>query len=352
MKLYNGNNYKDNYKGSYKYNNRYNRMEPFANTCSIVAKDEKSGELGVAVQSHWFAVGTAVPWVKPGVGVIATQSFVKMEYATYGLEMMAKGESPSSILKTLVKKDSTPEIRQIVMMDKKGEIQAYTGKKCVKESGHITGKYFSVQGNMMQKKDTLEKMADAFESRKGPLSIRMLNALSVADLENGDIRGKQSACMKIVSPELPKHQWDGTLVDIRVDDHQDPINELGRLLRINSAYQHMNRAELALSKKDMEEAFNQYAEAQKLYPENDEICFWQAISLANIGKYYEAYGILYILFDKEPHWKELTKRLIYAEVLNARIDFIEKIFPDDKIVDEILEENMKKYGDLDVDDSL
>ncbi len=331
-----------------RYKNRYNRNEPFTNTYSIVARDEKTGEFGIAVQSHWFAVGTAVPWIKPGVGVVATQSFVKLEYATYGLEMMESGKKPSAIMKKLLKKDPSPEIRQIVMMNAEGELEAFTGDKCVGEAGHIIGNGFSVQGNMMFHKETLQKMAIAFEKKKGPLAIRMLHAMKAADQCGGDIRGKQSACMKIVSPNIPKHQWDGIMLDIRVDDHHDPINELERLLRIHAAYHHMNRGELAFGENDMEEAFRQYAEAQKLYPDNHEMSFWQAISLANIGKYHEAYGILYILFDESPQWKELTRRLITAEILNVDIEFIEKIFSDDpEIIDDILEENFKKFGEID-----
>lgn len=329
---------------------RYNRKEPFASTYSIIARNEETGDFGIAVQSHWFAVGTVVPWVKAGIGLVAVQSFVNLEYATYGLEMMEDGKTPEQALGKLLSRDTMPEIRQIVMMDSKGNIEGYTGDRCVKEAGHIIGKNYSVQGNMMTKSTTLKAMASTFESSKGPLPIRMLNSLKVADQDGGDIRGKQSACMKIVTADFPKHEWDGITLDLRIDDHKDPVSELERLLRINAAYQHMNRAEMAFGGDDMETAFKHYAEAQKLYPDNHEMSFWQAVSLANIGKYHEAYGIFYILFDKAPEWKTLTRRLISAEILNVDIDFIEKLFADDpKVVEEILEENFKKFDDQDED---
>ncbi len=320
--------------------------EPFVSTYSIIARDEQTGEMGIAAQSHWFAVGTVVPWVKPGVGIVSVQSFVRLQYATYGLEMMEDGKHPNEALKTLIKKDPTPEIRQITMMDAKGNIECFTGDKCVKEASHLIGKNYSVQGNMMMRESTLNLMAKAFENTEGNLATRMLASLKAADEDEGDIRGRQSACMKIVSTQIPKHSWDGVTLDVRVDDSKEPIKELERLLRIHIAYQHMNKAEMAFGDKDMETAFKEYAKAQKLYPENLEMCFWQAVSLASVGKYHEAFGIFYIIFDKEPKWKILTRRLISAEILNADIDFIEKLFPDDPdIVDEILEENFNKFNE-------
>lgn len=329
------------------------RNNPFISTYSIIARDEETGNFGIAAQSHWFAVGTVMPWVKAGVGVIAVQSFVNLLYAIKGLEYLGEGHNPKEIMKKLLGKDMVPEIRQITIMDKNGNIEAYTGNRCIKEAGHIIGKNFSVQGNLMTKGVTLELMAEAFDITKGGLAAKMIASLKAADKTDGDIRGRQSACMKIVRKEIPKNEWEGTLVDIRVDDHKDPIGELERLLRINNAYQHMNMAEIAFGNHDMETAFKEYAEAQNLYPENLEMSFWQAVSLANIGKYHEAYGIFYILFDKEPKWKIVTKRLISAEILNTDIEFMEKLFQDNpEIIDELLEENYNRLNGREYEDDI
>lgn len=324
--------------------NRFDNKNPLVHTYSVMAYDKEKKEMGIAVQSHWFAVGTVVPWLKAGVGVVSVQSFVNLIYASYGLALMEGDMTPKQALYSLLEKDISPEIRQIIMMDAKGNIEAYTGNKCVPEAGHIVRDGFSVQGNVMMTKDTLERMADRFENTKGGIDVKMLEALKVADKEKGDLRGKQSACMKIVSTEKPKHEWEGILLDIRVDDNKEPINELDRLLNIHKAYQHMNRAEMAFGEKDMEKAFKEYAKAQNLYSDNLELSFWEGVSLANIGKYHDAYSIFYTVFDKEPKWKTFTRRLITAEILNVDIDFIERLFQDDPdIVDEILEENFHRY---------
>ena len=330
------------------YINTNHRKDPLVSTYSIMAIDRRTGDIGIAAQSHWFAVGTVLPWLKPGVGAIAVQSFVNLQYATYGLAMMEDGELPRDVIKSLLKKDITPEIRQITMLDTKGHIETYTGNRCVEYAGHIIGDNYSVQGNMMTEEETLDKMADAFENTRGNLATKMLASIKVADEDDGDLRGRQSACMKIVSNEMPKHLWDGIMLDVRVDDNKDPVSELERLITIHTAYQHMNRAEMAFGSGEMETAFKEYATAQKLYPDNPEISFWEAVSLANIGKYHEAFGIFYIIFEKDPSWKALTRRLISAEILNIDIDFIEKLFPNEpEIVDEILEENFKKYSGQD-----
>ncbi|MBA4310777.1 MAG: Zn-dependent protease [Chlorobiaceae bacterium] len=299
--------------------------QPFAHTYSIIARDSITGEMGVAVQSHWFSVGSIVAWGEAGVGVIATQSFVNVSFGLRGLELLKQGLSPQQVVDSLIYLDEGRDFRQLAVMNNKGITAAYTGKKCIDEAGHINKKNFSVQANMMLKNTVWDKMSDAFQKSNEPLAERMIAALQAAQAEGGDIRGQQSASIIIYKGEASGKIWEDKLMDLRVEDHKDPVNELKRLVKVHRAYEHMNKGDLAIEKGDMEGAMKEYALASKLFPENVEMKYWAAITLINNGKIYEALPMLKHVFDKDPNWRTLTSRLPKSELLNVDEPTLKKI---------------------------
>ena len=226
-------------------------------TYSIVAFDEETGELGVAVQSHWFSVGFLVPWAKAGVGAVATQSFVKVDYGPEGLNRMENGQSAEEALNSLLAEDEGEAVRQVAMIDVKGSVAAHTGTKCIYAAGHQIGKNYSVQANLMEKETVWPSMANAFEKSNGDLAEKMMAALEAAEAEGGDIRGKQSAAMLIVSGNPTGIPWKDVVMDIRVDDHAEPLKELKRLIRIHRAYQHANKGDHYLELEEIEKALGE-----------------------------------------------------------------------------------------------
>ena len=235
-------------------------------TYSIVARDAKTGELGVAVQSHWFGVGAMVPWAEAGVGAVATQSFVDASYGKLGLDLMRAGRSAPDALKGLLAADPSREVRQVAMIDFSGKVSAHTGAKCIPATGQHVGENYSVQANLMLSDKVWPAMARAFESTQGDLAGRMLAALDAAQAEGGDIRGKQSAALIVVSGKPTGRTWQDRVFDLRVDDHADPVGELRRLVNLQRAYNLMNDGDLAVEKKDHEGALKAYAAARALCP--------------------------------------------------------------------------------------
>ena len=284
-------------------------------TYSIVAYDEETGELGVAVQSHWFSVGSLVPWAKAGVGAIATQSFVKVEYGPEGLLRMENGQSAQEALNGLISEDSGESVRQVAMIDVHGDVAAHTGSKCIYAAGHLMGKNYSVQANLMDKESVWPAMAEAFEAAEGDLAEKMMMALEAAEIEGGDIRGKQSAAMLIVSGDPTGVAWKDIVLDLRVDDHAEPLNELRRLIRIHRAYQHANKGDRLLEKDDIEKALIEYEKASEFYPENPELPYWAAITMASKGNLDKALPIFLDVFKREPRLRTLTPRLVNSGLL-------------------------------------
>src|SRR5512138_801191 len=212
-------------------------------TYSIVARDPATGDLGVAVQSHWFSVGAIVPWAESGVGAVATQSFVEPSYGPKGLAMMRAGVAPKEALEHLVGEDPHPEARQVAFVDAQGRVAAYTGPMCIPAAGHRTGNGYSVQANLMLGDEVPDAMAAAFEKAKGPLAERMLAALEAAQGVGGDIRGKQSAAILVVRGKPSAKPWTDRLMDLRIEDDPDPVGEMRRLLTLHRAYERMNRGD-------------------------------------------------------------------------------------------------------------
>ncbi|MBE0673569.1 MAG: DUF1028 domain-containing protein [Bacteroidales bacterium] len=290
----------------------------FAHTFSIVARDQATGEMAVGVQSHWFSVGTLVSWGESGVGVVATQSFVNPSYGPEGLRLMAEGMNAAEALDILVKSDEGREFRQAALLDNKGGVSAWTGDKCVESAGHVTGENYSVQANMMLNDKVVPAMSKAFEENGDlPLAERIVKVLQAAQAAGGDIRGKQSAVLIVVGGEPVAGPWLDKKVDLRVDDHSEPLAELERLLKVHRAYEHMNAGDLAIENNDMATAMREYEAAAKMFPENLEMRYWKAVAMVNNSKVGEALPIFKEIFLADPNWREMTRRLPRSGLLTV-----------------------------------
>ncbi len=286
-------------------------------TYSIVARDPATGELGVAVQSHWFSVGSIVSWAEAGVGAVATQSFVDPAYGPLGLELMRAGKTAQQALDGLLASDSGRDVRQVAMIDARGNIAAHTGRKCIPAAGHLVGENFSVQANLMLNDKVWPAMAEAYRAAQGDIVDRMLAALDAAQAVGGDIRGQQSAALLIVSATSTGKPWLDRKMDLRVEDHQQPLVELRRLVRVHRAYDRMNQGDLAMEKGDVAGALREYRAAEALLPENVEVQFWSAVSLVNAGRLEESLPFFRTIFASEPIWAELAPRLTKVDLLKV-----------------------------------
>ena len=294
-------------------------------TYSIIALDRDSGLMGGAVQSHYFSVGGTVIWAEAGVGVIATQAMVNMDYGPEGLYLLKSGLAAGEVVKKLTGDDSAAEIRQTAALDVSGRTAAFTGKNTIREAGHITGKGFSVQANMMLKDTVPTAMAETFEKASGPLQKRLLEALKAAEAEGGDIRGMQSAAMLIVSMQDRGNVRDNTTVDLRVEDNPEPLMELERLLNVQEAYYHADQGDLAIESGDKEKATAEFLRAEMLQPENIELRFWKAVSLLNSGSVDDAAQILKSIISADRNWLELLSRLLDAGILTNGFSIFEQL---------------------------
>jgi uncharacterized Ntn-hydrolase superfamily protein len=294
-------------------------------TFSIVARDPATGELGVAVQSHWFSVGSIVPWAEAGVGAVATQSFVDPSYGKLGLELMRTGKSGPDALRSLLAGDAGRDVRQVAMIDAQGRVDAWTGKNDIAAAGHLVGKDYSVQANLMINDKVWPAMAQAFEAAKGDLADRMLAALDAAQEVGGDIRGRQSAALIVVTGKPTGQSWKDRVFDLRVDDSAEPLVELRRLVTLQRAYNHMNAGDLAVEKKDNEGALREYSAAEKLVPDSAEMIYWHAVALVNMGKVDESLPLFRKVFALDTNWAILTPRLPKSGLLPDDPKLIERI---------------------------
>jgi len=294
-------------------------------TYSIVARDPVTKELGVAVQSHWFSVGSVVPWAEAGVGAVATQSFAEPSYGQLGLDLMRAGKSAPDALRGLLASDEAKDVRQVAMIDAQGRVAAHTGAKNIPQAGHATGAQYSVQANLMASDKVWPAMAKAYESTKGDLADRLLAALEAAQAQGGDIRGKQSAAILVVSGTPTGRPWADRTFDLRVEDSADPLAELRRLVTLQRAYQHMNAGDAAVEKHDAPGALREYAAAEALAPDNDEMVFWHAISMVGLGKADDALPLLARAYKKNPGWRTLISRLPAAGLLPNDPKLLQKL---------------------------
>jgi len=301
-------------------------------TYSIVARDGATGRLGVGVQSHWFSVGSVVPWAEAGVGAVATQSLVNVTYGPLGLELMRGGRTAGEALEALRSTDDGSALRQVAMVDAAGNVAAHTGDRCIAEAGQGTGRardgtVYSVQANLMARETVPRAMAEAFEAAPGDdFAQRLFAALEAAQGEGGDIRGKQSAAMLIVEAEPSGRPWDDVVLDLHVHDHPEPLRELERLLLVHRAYEHMNAGDLAIERGDVQAALHEYSAAQELQPDNTEMVFWTAVSLVNAGRVDQAEPLLARCYaDPTADWRETLRRLPAAGILPEDRVLIERL---------------------------
>ena len=290
---------------------------PLAHTYSIVAVDSVSGEIGAAVQSHWFSVGSNVIWAEAGVGAVATQSFINVSFGPRGLQLLKEGKSPVEALKVLIDGDEGRDFRQLAIIDPSGNTAAYTGGKCIPDAGNINKKYYSVQANLMLNDRVWPAMEKAFTGTKAPLAERMIAALEAAQSAGGDIRGRQSAAILVVKAKSSGKIWEDRLIDLRVEDNPHPVQELKRVLRMFRAYEHMNAGDSAVEKGDEQGALREYGAAEEMFPENLEMKYWHAVSLVNMGDLEKSLPIFKEVFEADQNWKTLTPRLIPVGLLKA-----------------------------------
>lgn len=278
-------------------------------TYSIVARDAATGELGVAVQSHWFSVGSTVSWAQPGVGAVATQSFIDPSYGPLGLGLMRAGKSAEQALAALLAADENRDVRQIGMVDANGVVANHTGDKAIVEHCDAAGDGYTVQANLMWKPTVCAAMQRAYTRSDGDLAERLLAALEAAQEEGGDIRGQQSAALLVVSGDASQPSWGGRIYDLRIEDNEQPLVEMRRLLVMARAYRLMNEGDEYMANGDSERATAAYRAASALVPDNHEMIFWHAATLAADGKVDESLPLFQRAFAMWPLWRELVQRL-------------------------------------------
>ncbi len=303
-------------------------------TYSIVARDTVTGEIGVAVQSHFFSAGSIVPWAEAGVGAVATQSFADPRYGPLGLELMRMGRSAREALQALVSTDAGEAVRQVAMIDANGNVAVHTGGNCIYAAGHRTGNQYSVQANLMESPAVWDAMAQAYENTQGDLAERLLAALEAAEEEGGDIRGKQSAALLIVAGESSGYPWIDRIYDLRVEDHPDPVEELKRLVTLKRVYRKLNEGLTSAERADITAAMKAFQDAETILPDeatNGEVVFWAGISLASADRIDEAELYLQRAYKQNAQWAEVVRRLPASGLL-----------PDDDGLVQTLIETMKR----------
>jgi uncharacterized Ntn-hydrolase superfamily protein len=275
-------------------------------TYSIVAHDPQTGQLGVAVQSHWFAVGPIVPWAAPGVGAVATQANAEVSYGPRALQLLAAGTSASDALAQLLAEDPSAASRQVAVMDSQGQAAAHTGTDCIPFAGHVVGDGVSCQANIMVSDQVWPAMLETFQSVRGPLAARLVDVLDAAQEVGGDARGQQSAALLVVGSQ--GEPWE-TIVSLRVEDHPDPLVELRRLLGVHEAYRLAGEADELVGQGRHDEAAGLYRQASALVPENHELRLWAGLGAAQGGDLPLAVAEVRATIPPHPPWRELLERL-------------------------------------------
>ena len=296
-------------------------------TYSIVALDKRTGELGVAVQTRWLAAGSVVPWARPGVGAIATQSFVDARYGYAGLELLAAGRSPDEALADLLDADSDPGIRQVGIVDAAGRAAAHTGAECVAAAGHLLGAGVTVQANMMERASVWPAMLAAYESAAGDLADRLVAVLRAAEAEGGDVRGRQSAALLVVPGRPGAHPWD-VRFDVRVDDARAPLDELGRLLAVARAYEALDAAMEALAVGETAAAAAFAERAAALAPDDDQVRLWHALTVFDAGDEARGRRLYRSALSVEPRSGEHLRRFAAAGQLPGRERLVARLTAD------------------------
>lgn len=281
-------------------------MTPRRGTYSLVARDAGTGELGVAVQSHWFSVGSVVSWAEPGVGAVATQSIAEPAYGPRLLERLRGGQAPDAALGELLAADQQSRFRQVAVVDSAGAVAVHTGGECIPYAGDTRGDGFSAQANMMAGPSVWPAVAEAFEHASGPLSRRLLTALDAGEEAGGDVRGRQSAALVVVPAE--GEPWRRT-VELRVEDHDDPLGELRRLLDLADAYALASEADDLMAEGRHQEAAQRGRRALELAPASDELIFWGGLGMAQAGELESGLELVRSAIEMHAGWRDLLARL-------------------------------------------
>jgi uncharacterized Ntn-hydrolase superfamily protein len=275
-------------------------------TYSIVALDPGTGELGAAVQSHWFSVGSLCIWARPGLGAVATQSVVEPAHGPNALDRLAGGDDAAAALAGVLEPDPLARVRQVGVVDASGHVAVHTGSDCIAEAGHVTGAYWSCQANMMERDTVPAAMSEAFAAAGGALADRLMAALDAAEAQGGDVRGRQSAALLVVP--AAGEPWRAR-VDLRVEDHPVPLEELRRLLALQRAYELAGEGDELLAAGRVEEAGERYRRAQDLAPDSGELLFWAGLATAQAGDVEAGADAVRRAADAHPGWLTLLDRL-------------------------------------------
>ncbi len=273
-------------------------------TYSIVARDPDTLALGVAVQSHWLAVGAIVPVARAGVGAVAVQSIPDPDAGPAVLAALAAGHEARDALRSAIGGDPNAAMRQLAVVDAHGRTAAWTGPGCIEHAGDVQDVGVSAQANMMLRSGVPEAMLDAYEATAGPLAERLMAALDAAEAAGGDLRGRQSAALLVV-PGGPGQQPHARSVDLRVDDHPDPLGELRRLLVLHRAYELAGEADELVARNRPDEAGPLYERAAALAPDRDELLFWAGLA----GGVPDGVARVREAIARNPRWRELLDRL-------------------------------------------
>ncbi len=282
-------------------------------TYSIVARDPRTGRFGVAVQSHYLGVGPVVPWLEAGVGAIATQATVNISFGPVGLALLRAGRSAAEVVAACVASDEQASVRQLGVVDAHGSAAAHTGTKCIPACGHLVREGFSVQGNLLERDSCWPAMAAAYEqglAEGAPFVERLLRALEAAEREGGDVRGRQSAAIAVVGAAVEPASWRGRLMDLRIEDHPDPVPELRRIVTMQQAYELLDDEGDAAKEGMAVEA--RYEEARRLAPEAYELVFWRAVELAKQGALEAARQEMRIAVAADQRWQTTLDHLAAA----------------------------------------
>ena len=275
-------------------------------TYSIVARDRDSGEFGVAVQSHWFSVGSIVPWARPGIGAVATQANAEVAYGPRALALLESGMSAAQALAALLAQDAAAATRQVALVDARGGVAVHTGERCIPFAGHVVADGVSCQANIMRSPDVWPAMLDAFESAGGSLPERLLTALEAAEAAGGDIRGRQSAAILVVG--AVGEAW-RTSVSLRVEDHTEPLGELRRLLAVHAAYLVAAEGDRLSGDGEFDAAAEQYRRASGLAPHNHELLFWSGLGAVHAGQLERGIAQIREAIALHPGWADLLQVL-------------------------------------------
>jgi uncharacterized Ntn-hydrolase superfamily protein len=275
-------------------------------TYSIVARDRESGELGVAVQSHWFSVGSVVPWARPGVGAVATQANAEIAYGPRALGLLERGTTAADALAALLAEDPAAATRQVALIDAQGRVAAHTGERCIPFAGHAIADGVSAQANIMRSPRVWPEMLEAFQSSGGALAERLLAALDAGEAAGGDARGRQSAAILVVPGS--GEAWESA-VNLRVEDHPEPLHELRRLVAVHSAYLVAAQGDRLIGEGRPDAAAERYQRASELAAGNHELLFWSGLGALHSGRIEQGAAQLREAIALHGEWADLLEVL-------------------------------------------